>query len=185
MAVQTRGQLEAKAATISSETTAGANTAARVGGLFDDLADSVTLNGERGALQLYLDTDTTFAPTLNTAVVVVFQGNDQGAIPNSQFDYGSDYEIIYTGTSARNIRISATLSFQGGNNKRYRWYIGKNLSIIPQTLADITIGHNAPHALHMETVLSAIFEDHFTIYLNANDAGQITINSLVFNAFTI
>jgi hypothetical protein len=48
MSVQTRTQLQASAATITNETVAGANTAARVGGLFDDLADTATLDRERG-----------------------------------------------------------------------------------------------------------------------------------------
>lgn len=185
MAVQTRSQLETKAATISSETVAGANTAARVGGLFDDFADSVTLNGERGAIQLYLNSDTAFTPTLNTAVIVVFQGNGGSTIANSQFETTDDYDILYIGASARNIRVSVTLSFQGVNNKRYRWYISKNGTIISQTLADLTMSHNAPHTLHMETILSANKLDKFEIYLNANDISEITINSLVFNAFTI
>ena len=44
MSVQTRTQLQTSAATITNETTAAANTAARVGGLFDDLADTATLD---------------------------------------------------------------------------------------------------------------------------------------------
>ena len=44
MSVQMRTQLQASAATITNETAAAANTAARVGGLFDDLADTATLN---------------------------------------------------------------------------------------------------------------------------------------------
>ena len=54
MSVQTRTQLQASALTITNETTAGANTAARVGGLFDDLADTATLNRERGYASLLL-----------------------------------------------------------------------------------------------------------------------------------
>jgi hypothetical protein len=69
MSVQTRSQLVASAATITTETAAGANTAARVGGLFDDLADTATLDRERGVANLYLDTDTkNFTPTQGQAV---------------------------------------------------------------------------------------------------------------------
>ena len=62
MSVQTRSQLVASAATITNETSAGANTAARVGGLFDDLADTATLDRERGVANLYLDDVKTFTP---------------------------------------------------------------------------------------------------------------------------
>ena len=68
MSVQTRSQLVASAATITNETAAAANTAARVGGLFDDLADTATLDRERGVANLYLDTDTAFTPTQGSAV---------------------------------------------------------------------------------------------------------------------
>ena len=60
MSVQTRTQLQTSAATITNETAAAANTAARVGGLFDDLADTATLDRERGVANLYLDSDTNF-----------------------------------------------------------------------------------------------------------------------------
>ena len=57
MSVQTRSQLVASAATITSETAAGANTAARVGGLFDDISDIAQLLNlcPKAALQLIQD----------------------------------------------------------------------------------------------------------------------------------
>lgn len=50
MTVRTRAQLEAEATLISEETTAGANTAQRVGGAILDLAQSAQLLGENEAL---------------------------------------------------------------------------------------------------------------------------------------
>ncbi len=51
-----------------AETAARANTAARVGGLFDDLADTATLDRERGVANLYLDESKSFTPTQGQAV---------------------------------------------------------------------------------------------------------------------
>ena len=188
MSVQTRSELQASAATITSETTAGANTAARVGGLFDDLADTATLDSERGYASVATASDRTFATTNATWVQLLIQtGNN--ILSSSNFTRVATIagpSITYTGTLSAAIRVSANLTFSGGNNQRYVWAIYKNGAIIISSETSVMLTHSDGHQLILETFLIANTNDAFTIFVNSLDGSNtITITSISFNAHTL
>jgi hypothetical protein len=184
MSVQTRSQLVASAATITSETAAGANTAARVGGLFDDLADTATLDRERGVANLYLDESKNFTPTQGQAVKLTTPLKS-GLLTTYNFTRTTT-AITYTGTTNASLRVSASMVFSQGNGNQIIIYIAKNGTIIPQSMTDITTGHNNGHAVMLEAILQGALNDEFTIYINAvNDGGAITISALNFTVHTL
>ena len=184
MSVQTRSQLVASAATITSETAAGANTAARVGGLFDDLADTATLDRERGVANLYLDTDTAFTPTQGSAVKLT-SAMKSGLLTTYNFSRTTN-SITYTGTTNAALRVSASMALKQGNNDQIKVYIAKNGTVIQQSMTDITITHNDAHSVTLEAILQGAVNDEFTIYINAvSSPGAITITSLSFTVHTL
>jgi hypothetical protein len=184
MSVQTRTQLQASAATITNETVAGANTAARVGGLFDDLADTATLDRERGVANRYIDTPTNWTPTQGQAVKLTATMK-AGVVSTYNFTSTSS-SITYTGTTQAMLRVSVNMVLSQGNGNQIKIYIAKNGAIIAQSLADITLSHNNGHAVFTETVLQGAANDEFTIYINAMDsASAITISALTFTAHTL
>jgi hypothetical protein len=184
MSVQTRTQLQASAATITNETVAGANTAARVGGLFDDLADTATLDRERGVANLYLDEPKNFTPTQGQAVKLTTPLKS-GLLTAYNFTSTSS-SITYTGTTNASLRVSVNLVISQGNGNQVKIYIAKNGTIIAQSLADLTLSHNNGHAVFTETVLQGAVNDEFTIYINAvSDGGEITISALNFTVHTL
>jgi hypothetical protein len=184
MSVQTRTQLQASALTIAAETAAGANTAARVGGLFDDLADTATLDRERGVANLYLDESKSFTPTQGQAVKLTTPLKS-GLLTTYNFTRTTT-AITYTGTTNASLRVSASMVFSQGNGNQIIIYIAKNGTIIPQSMTDITTGHNNGHSVTVEAVLQGAVNDEFTIYINAvNDGGAITISALNFTVHTL
>ena len=184
MSVQTRSQLAASAATITTETAAGANTAARVGGLFDDLADTATLDRERGVANLYIDTDTSFTPTQGSAVKLT-SAMKSGLLTTYNFTRTTT-SITYTGTTSAALRVSASMALKQGNNNQIKVYIAKNGTVIQQSMTDITITHNDAHSVTLEAILQGAVNDEFTIYINAvSSPGAITITSLNFTVHTL
>ena len=188
MSVQTRTQLQASALTITNETTAGANTAARVGGLFDDLADTATLNRERGYASLLLSGTTTFETTEDVAVPLQV-AMAHGILSTYNFSRNAAIATItYTGATALStaLKVSANLSFVSGNNHRYKWYIAKNATIIPESLADMTTKSSDYHSVYFEAYLTGTLNDVFSIYVNSiNGDYTITISALNFTAVTL
>lgn len=184
MSVQTRSQLQTSAATITNETAAGANTAARVGGLFDDLADTATLDRERGVANLYLDEVKNFAPTQGSAVKLTTPLKS-GLLTTYNFTRTTT-AITYTGTTSAALRISASMVLAQGNGNQIKVYIAKNGTPIEQSMTDITTTHTNGHAVFTETVLQGALNDEFTIYINAvNDAASIAISALSFTVHTL
>jgi hypothetical protein len=188
MSVQTRSQLQTSAATITNETTAGANTATRVGGLFDDLADTATLDIERGFASVATASDRNFATTDNTWVQLLI-ATGANILSTNNFTRVASIagpSITYTGTLSAAIRISANLTFTGANNDRYVWSIYKNGSQITSSEADITLTHTSGHQIVLETFLIANTNDEFTIYVRSlNGSNTITISNISFNAHTL
>jgi hypothetical protein len=184
MSVQTRTQLQASAATITNETVAGANTAARVGGLFDDLADTATLDRERGVGNLYLDQATNWTPTQGQAVKLT-TAMKSGVLSTYNFSRTTT-SLTYTGTTGAMLRVSVNMVLAQTNNAQVKIYIAKNGTTIAQSMADLTLQHNNGHAVFTETVLQGAVNDEFTIYINAVDSGNaITISALTFTAHTL
>jgi hypothetical protein len=184
MSVQTRSQLQASAATITTETAAGANTAARVGGLFDDLADTATLDRERGVANLYLDEPKNFTPTQGQAVKLTTPLKS-GLLTAYNFTRTTT-AITYTGTTNASLRVSVNMVLSQGNGNQVKVYIAKNGTPIEQSLADLTLSHNNGHAVFTETVLQGAANDEFTIYINAvSDGGTIAISALTFTVQTL
>ena len=184
MSVQTRTQLQASAATITTETAAGANTAARVGGLFDDLADTATLDRERGVANLYLDTPTNWTPTLNQAVKLT-TAMKLGVLSTYNFSRTTT-AITYTGTTQAMLRVAVNMVIAQNNNTQIKIYIAKNGTIIAQSMADLTTTHTNGHAVFTETVLQGTDNAEFSIYINAVDsASAITISALSFRVHTL
>jgi hypothetical protein len=183
MAVQTRVQLQDKSATVQNETVANANTALRVGGLFDDFADSVTLNGERGLTTLYLDSSVSYTPSTSTEQVVdvaMLEGQSFGSVFSS-----SEYAINYNGTISAPIRISVQLTFTGTSNRRYSFWIAQDGNIIPQSLSENTTQGAHNHVVCAEAFVVADTGSYFEIYAESNDSNSISIKTLTFAAFTI
>lgn len=183
MAIQTRTQLQAKSATVQSETAPSANTAARVGGLFDDLSDSVTLNGERGFASLYVDTPTGYTPNTSTEVAVDI-AMENGASSGSVFST-SDYTISYTGSITVGLRISCQLTFAGINDRRYSFWIAQNGNIIPQSLSENTTQGTHNHFICLEAFVLASTDAFFEIFASSNSGSEITIQTATFTACTI
>lgn len=184
MSVQTRTQLQASAATITNETAAGANTAARVGGLFDDLADTATLDRERGVANLYLDTTTNWTPTQGQAVKLT-TAMKSGVLSTYNFSRTTT-SLTYTGTTQAMLRVSVNMVLSQGNGNQVKIYIAKNSTIIAQSMADITLQHDNGHAVFTETVLQGTDNAEFSVYINAVDSGSaITISALTFTVQTI
>jgi hypothetical protein len=184
MSVQTRTQLQTSAATIANETAAGANTASRVGGLLDDLADTATLDRERGFANLYLDEAKNFTPTQGQAVKLTTPLKS-GLLSTYNFTRTTT-AITYTGTTGAGLRIAASMVFAQGNNNQVKVYIAKNGTPIDQSMTEITTSHNNGHAVFTETVLQGAVNDEFTIYINAvSDGGSIAISALSFTVHTL
>ena len=184
MSVQTRTQLQASAATITTETAAGANTAARVGGLFDDLADTATLDRERGVANLYLDTPTNWTPTQGSAVKLT-SAMKLGVLSTYNFSRTTT-AITYTGTTQAMLRVAVNMVIAQNNNTQIKIYIAKNGTIIAQSMADLTTTHTNGHAVFTETVLQGTDNAEFSIYINAVDsASAITISALSFTVHTL
>jgi hypothetical protein len=185
MSVQTRSDLQASALTITNETAAGANTASRVGGLFDDLADTATLNRERGFANLYLDETKNFTPTQGQAVKLTTPLKS-GLLSTYNFSRTTT-SLTYTGTTGATLRIAASMVLaQQGNNNQIKVYIAKNGTTIDQSMTEIKISHSDGHAVFTETVLQGAVNDEFTIYINAIDSGaSISISALSFTVHTL
>jgi hypothetical protein len=184
MSVQTRSQLQDSALTITNETAAGANTASRVGGLFDDLADTATLDRERGFANLYLDTNTAFTPTQGQRVKLT-SAMKSGVLSTYNFSRTTT-SLTYTGTTGATLRIAASMVFAQGNNHQIKVYIAKNGTTIDQSMTDITTAHTNGHAIYTEAYVTGAVNDEFTIYVNAIDSGgSITISSLSFTVHTL
>jgi len=184
MSVQTRSQLQASAATITTETAAGANTAARVGGLFDDLADTATLDRERGVANLYLDTPTNWTPTQGSAVKLT-SAMKLGVLSTYNFSRTTT-AITYTGTTQAMLRVAVNMVISQVNSAQIKIYIAKNDTIIAQSMADLTTTHTNGHAVFTETVLQGTDNAEFSIYINAVDsASAITISALSFTVHTL
>ena len=184
MSVQTRTQLQASAATITNETVAGANTAARVGGLFDDLADTATLDRERGVANLYLDTPTNWTPTQGQAVKLT-SAMKLGVLSTYNFTRTTT-AITYTGTTQAMLRVSVNMVISQVNSAQIKIYIAKNGTIIAQSMADLTLSHDNGHAVFTETVLQGTDNAEFSVYINAVDhSNPITISALTFTVQTI
>lgn len=186
MSVQTRAQLQASSATITNETAAGANTAARVGGLFDDLADTATLNRERGFGSLSVASNTNFTPTSNSAVKLTI-AMDEGILSTYNFTINkSTCVITYTGIAGAALKVSANLTFSAGNQREFDWYIAKGGNTIASSKAGITMSHDNGHAIYFEAYLTAAVNDQFTIMVNSKNSSEaITIQSLNFTATTL
>lgn len=183
MAVQTRIQLQNKSGIVQNETVANANTALRVGGLFDDFADSVTLNGERGAATLFVDSSTPYSISDITESVVditMNQGTDYGAI----FSVGQ-YSFTYEPTTGAFLRVSCQLAFTGVNNRMYSFWIAQDGNIIPQSKWSDTTQGNHEHTASCEAFVNASNNSVFEIYALANDNTPIDIRTLTFAAYTI
>ena len=184
MSVQTRSDLQASAATITNETAAGANTASRVGGLFDDLADTATLDRERGFANLYMDTDTAFTPTQGQRVKLT-SAMKSGVLSTYNFSRTTT-SLTYTGTTGATLRIAASMVFAQGNNHQVKVYIAKNGTTIDQSMTDITTAHTNGHAVYTEAYVTGAVNDEFAIYVNAIDSGaSIAISALSFTIHTL
>ena len=186
MSVQTRSQLQASALTITNETAAGANTASRVGGLFDDLADTATLNRERGFGSLTVESNTNFTPTANSAVKLTI-AMDEGILSTYNFSLNKSTSVItYTGIAGAALKVSANLTFSASNQREFEWYIAKNGSTIASSKAGITMSHDNGHAIYFEAYLTAAVNDEFSVFVKSIDSDQaITIQSLNFTAVTL
>ena len=186
MSVQTRSQLQASSATITNETAAGANTAARVGGLFDDLSDTATLNRERGYASLTVSGNTAFTPTSNTAVKLTI-AMDENILSTYNFSLNRSTSIItYTGIAGVALKVSANLTFSATNNRDFEWYIAKNGSTIASSKASLTMTQSHGHAVYVETYLIAAVNDVFSLYVKSIDSAEaITIQSLNLTAVTL
>jgi hypothetical protein len=171
MSVQTRSQLQASALTITNETAAGANTASRVGGLFDDLADTATLNRERGFGSLSVSGNTNFTPTSNSAVKLTI-AMDEGILSTYNFTLNkSTCVITYTGIAGAALKVSANMTFSASNQREFEWYIAKNGNTIASSKASLTLSHN---------------NDQFSVFVKSIDSAEaITIQSLNFTAVTL
>ena len=188
MSVQTRSQLQASALTITNETAAGANTASRVGGLFDDLADTATLDIERGYASVATAADRSFVTTNNTATkLLIATGNNILSTNNfSRVATIAGPSITYTGTLSAAIRVSANLTFSGANNDKYVWGFLKNDAQIGSSEARVTLTHTEGHQIVLETFLIANTNDEFSIYVTSVDGVRtISILSISFNAHTL
>ena len=188
MSVQTRSQLAASAATITTETAPGANTATRVGGLFNDLADTATLDIERGYASVATAADRSFVTTNATYVQLLIQTGTNILSTNnfSRVATVAGPTITYIGTLSAAIRVSANLTFTGANLDEYVWSIYKNGTQITSSETIVKLSHNAGHQVVLETFLIANTNDEFSIYVKSNNGSNtITVTSISFNAHTL
>lgn len=183
MAVQTRAQLQTKSATVQNETAPNANTAARVGGLFDDFADSVTINGERGYMTMYINSPKVFT-TDNGNAILLETTMTQGEYAGTVFSV-SGFTMTYTGATSASVRVAVLLSFSGGNNREYTFYIAKNGNVISQSACKNTTQGVHTHSAFSEAFMKADSNDVFSVYVLANTSSPMTVESLTFSAFTI
>jgi len=96
--------------------------------------------------------------------------------------------ITYTGATALStaLKVSASLSFVSGNDHQFKWYIAKNATIIPESLADMTTKSSDYHSVYFEAYLTGTLNDVFSIYVNSiNGDYTITISALNFTAVTL
>lgn len=185
MAVQTRSQLRTNSLVIQNETIANANTASRVGGLFDDFADSVTINGERGFLtRIITATGTTYLPSATPQVLDVIMLD--GAFSGTVFNSTNDYSITYQGSNTAAVRVSCQLTFAGANNKRYSFWIALNGTVIQQSLSENTTQGSHNHVICVEAFVNATTNSLFEVFCESNDtATNMTITTLSFAAYTL
>lgn len=183
MAVQTRVQLQNKSATVQNETVANANTALRVGGLFDDFADSVTLNSERGLMTLYVDSSVSYTPSTSTPAVLDVSMNGGPSFGTGFSESG--YAITYNGAISAPIRISVQLTFAGTPNRRYSFWIAQDGNIITQSLSENTTHGAHDHFVCAEAFVVADTGSYFEIYAESSASNSISIKTLTFAAFTI
>jgi hypothetical protein len=155
-----------------------------VGGLFDDLADTATLDRERGFANLYLDTDTAFTPTQGQRVKLT-SAMKSGVLSTYNFSRTTN-SLTYTGTTGATLRIAASMVLAQNNNNQVKVYIAKNGTTIDQSMTDITTAHTNGHAIYTEAYVTGAVNDEFTIYINAIDSGaSITISALSFTIHTL
>jgi hypothetical protein len=182
MAVQTRTQLQNKSATVQNETAPSANTAARVGGLFDDFADSTVLTLERGMASLFVDAATPYG--ISDAIpspidITMSAGASYGNVLGT-----SDSKITYTGSNAE-LRVSCQLSFTGVNNRRYSFWIAIDGQEIPQSLWEDTLQGTHAHTVSCEAFVNASNGTQFEIFALSNDPTSINIKTLTFAAYVL
>jgi hypothetical protein len=155
-----------------------------VGGLFDDLADTATLDRERGFANLYLDTDTAFTPTQGQRVKLT-SAMKSGVLSTYNFSRTTT-SLTYTGTTNATLRIAASMVLAQNNNTQIKVYIAKNGTPIDQSMTDITTSHSNGHAIYTEAYVTGAVNDEFTIYIYAVDSGlSITISALSFTVHTL
>ncbi len=182
MAVQTRAQLLTKSATVQNETAPNANTAARVGGLFGDFADSNVLTLERGMVSIYISMTASFAISdANPSPIDITM--DAGPGYGSVLEQ-SDSKITYTGSNAK-LRVSCQLAFAGVNNRRYSFWIAQDGVEIPQSLWEDTLQGTHAHTASCEAFVSASNGSLFEIYAISNDPTAIDIKTLTFAAYVL
>jgi hypothetical protein len=155
-----------------------------VGGLFDDLADTATLDRERGFANLYIDTDTAFTPTQGQRVKLT-SAMKSGVLSTYNFTRTTN-SLTYTGTTSAALRIAASIVLSQNNNNQIKVYIAKNGTPIDQSMTDITTTHTNGHAIYTEAYVTGAVNDEFTIYINAISSGAtITISALSFTVHTL
>lgn len=183
MAVQTRAQLLTKSATVQNETAPNANTAARVGGLFDDFADSTVLTLERGMASLFVDATTPYGISdANPSPIDITMS--AGASYGSVLEPYRDSKIIYTGSNAK-LRVSCQLAFTGVNNRRYSFWIAIDGQEIPQSLWEDTLQGTHAHTVSCEAFVNASVGSEFEIYALSTDPAAIDIKTLTFAAYVL
>jgi hypothetical protein len=152
--------------------------------LFDDLADTATLDRERGFANLYLNTNTAFTPTQGQRVKLTSAMNS-GVLSTYNFSRTTN-SLTYTGTTGATLRIAASIVLAQNNNNQIKVYIAKNGTTIDQSMTDITTTHTNGHAIYTEAYVTGAVNDEFTIYINAIDSGaSITISALSFTIHTL
>lgn len=182
MAVQTRAQLDTKSNTVKNETAPSANTAARVGGLLKDFADSTVLTLERGMVSLFVDTATPYGisdASPSPIDITMSAGVSYGNVLEI-----SDSHITYVGSGAE-LRVSCQLSFTGVNNRRYSFWIAIDGQEIPQSLCEYTLQGTHAHTVSCEAFVSAGDGTKFEIFALSNDPTSINIRTLTFAAYVL
>lgn len=182
MAIQTRAQLDIKSNIVKNETAPNANTAARVGGLFDDFADSTVLTLERGMVSLFVDTATPYGISdVNPSAIDIAMspGVSYGNVLEM-----SESHITYTGSGAE-LRVSCQLSFTGTNNRRYYFWIAIDGQEIPQSLWEDTLQGTHAHTVSCEAFVNASDGTKFEIFALSNDPTSINIRTLTFAAYVL
>lgn len=182
MAVQTRAQLDTKSNTVKNETAPSANTAARVGGLLKDFADSTVLTLERGMVSLFVDTTTSYGisnVSPSPIDIVMNPGTGYGDVFQT-----SDAKITYIGSDAT-LRVSCQLTFTGTNNRRYYFWIAIDGQEIIQSLWEDTLQGTHSHTVSCEAFVNASSGTQLEIFALSNDANSINIRTLTFTAYVL